>query len=245
MGAAQTRLSELWAAAGCQLSVFASAQPPERRVEPIRLSVIGRALLGGRGGIVENPTKRPGEAVGRPFGPPLLGSADEEGVEEGSKRRKVCVSSEVPRSAGQGPIEVCATASVGSQVAAHEPMRASALGRALLRAQGDRASTIGHGQGLEARNAAALSRVTAAISDVFEQRSLLGEAGGAEDRLVLKRRRLVVNPGREQPCSPGALDALAACRDVEVASVVAAWPSGSKDQVGRGGSSSSGPSGSC
>ena len=43
----------------------------------------------------------------------------------------------------------------------------------------------------------------------------------------------------------GALDALAACRGLEVASAVAAWPSRFGDQVGRGGSSSSGPSGPC
>ncbi len=91
----------------------------------------------------------------------------------------------------------------------------------------------------------ALSRGTVAVSDVFEQRSLLGEAVGAEDRLVLKRRRLVGNPGLEQPCSQCALDALAACRGVEDASAVAAWPSGSRDQIGKGGSSNNGPSGPC
>ena len=245
MGAAQTRLSELWAAAGCQLSVFASAQPPERPTEPLRLSVIGRALLGGQGGVVGRPAKRPGEAGSHPFGPSLLGLDEGEGVEEGTMRRRVCISREVPRPAGQGPFEVCAAASVGSLVAAQGLMRSSALGRALLRAQGDRTSAIEHGPGVEAGHPGAFSRVTAAVSDVSEQRSLLGEAAGAEDRLVLKRRRLVGNPGLEQPCSQGALDALAACRRVEVASAVAAWPSGSRDQVGRGGSSSSGPSGPC
>ena len=205
MGAAQTTLSELWAAAGCQLSVFASAQPPERPTEPLRLSVIGRALLGGQGGVVGNPTKRPGEAGKHPFVPPLWGLAEGEGAGDGTKRRRICVSREVPRPAGQGPFEVCAAASVGSLVAAQGLMRSSALGRALLRAQGDRTSAIEHGPGVEAGHPGAFSRVTAAVSDVSEQRSLLGEAAGAEDRLVLKRRRLVGNPGLEQPCSQGAL----------------------------------------
>ncbi len=126
MGAAQTKLSELWAAAGCQLSVFASAQPPERPTEHLRLSVIGRALLGGQGGVVGRPAKRPGEAGNHPFGPSLLGLDEGEGVEEGTMRRRVCISREVPRPAGQGPFEVCAAASMGSFVAAQGLMRSSA-----------------------------------------------------------------------------------------------------------------------
>ena len=67
------------------------------------------------------------------------------------------------------------------------------------------------------------------------QLSRLGKAFSAEDRLLLKRRGVCGDPGQEEPCSQGALDAIAACRDVEVASAVAAWPLGPRDQAGRGG----------
>ena len=227
------------------MSVFTSAQPPERLTEPMRLSVIGRALLGGQMGVVENPKRRPGEVGSHPFGPPQLGFYGAKAAEDGTKRRRICVSHEVPRSPGQGPVAVCAAVSVGSQVGAQGPMRSSVLGQALLRAQGDIASASMHGSGMVAGYTGAVSRLAAEISDISAQRSLLGEAVGAEDRLLLKRRRVFGNPGLEQPCSQGALDALAACRGVEVASAVAAWPSGSRDQVGRGGSSSSGPLGPC
>ena len=98
---------------------------------------------------------------------------------------------------------------------------------------------------LAAGLAGAGSHLSASSPDLAVQRSALGEAAGAESRVRLKRSRELDGPGLEQPCSPGALDALAACRGLEVASAVAAWPSGSRDQVGRGGSSSSGPSGPC
>ena len=166
-----------------------------------------------------------------PFGPPQLGLYGAKAAEDGTKRRRICVSHEVPRSPGQGPVAVCAAVSVGSQVGAQGPMRSSVLGQALLRAQGDIASASVHGSGMVAGYTGAVSRLAAEISDISAQRSLLGEAVGAEDRLLLKRRRVFVNPGLEQPCSQGALDALAACRGVEVASAVAAWPSGPKDQA--------------
>ena len=67
------------------------------------------------------------------------------------------------------------------------------------------------------------------------QLSRLGKALSAEDRLLLKRRGVCGDPGQEEPCSQGALDAIAACRDVEVASAVAAWPLGPREQAGRGG----------
>ena len=44
-GASQVRLSALWAAAGSQASVFTLALPPERPLEPLLSSVMGRALL--------------------------------------------------------------------------------------------------------------------------------------------------------------------------------------------------------
>ena len=91
----------------------------------------------------------------------------------------------------------------------------------------------------------AVGRALLCSSGVPERRSVLGEEDSAEGRLLLKRRKVARAPVLELPCSQGALDALAACRGVEVASAIAAWPSGSRDQVGGGGSSSSGPSGPC
>ena len=104
LGAAQTRLSELWAAAGCQVSVFTSAQPPERLTEPMRLSVIGRALLGGQMGVVENPKRTPGEVGSHPFGPSQLGLCGAKAAEDGTKRRRICVSHEVPRYPARVPL---------------------------------------------------------------------------------------------------------------------------------------------
>ena len=101
-GAAQVRLSALWAAAGCQVSVFTSAPPPERPAEPLRLSVIGRALLCGQEGAVRNPKRGPGEAGSHPLGLPSLGAAEGVFVEGGVKRRRSCVSLKAPRSDGQG-----------------------------------------------------------------------------------------------------------------------------------------------
>ena len=194
---------------------------------------------------VGNPKGVPRADGSHPFGPPQLGLYGGKAAEDGTKRRKFCGSQEVPRPPGQGPVAVCAAVSVGSQLGTQGPMRSSVLGQALLRAQGDIVSASVHGSGMVAGCTGAVSRLAAEVSDISAQRSLLGEAVGAEDRLLLKRRRVFGNPGLEQPCSQGALDALAACRGVEVASAVVAWPSGSRDQVGRGGSSSSGPLGPC
>ena len=103
--------------------------------------------------------------------------------------------------------------------------------------------------GLRSRLGAADSAGEASVTLVqlqpFGQLSRLGEAVSAGDRRVLKRRRLQEEPGLEQPCSPGALDAIAACRGVEVASAVAVWPPGPRELVGCRGSSSSGPPGPC
>ena len=52
-------------------------------------------------------------------------------------------------------------------------------------------------------------------------------------------------PGLAQPCSLGALDALAAWRGVEVSPPLLHGRRVSRDQVGRGGSSNSGHSGPC
>ena len=196
-------------------------------------------------GVVGNPKGAPREDGSHPGGHPQSGFYGRNPAEDGTKRRKVCGSQEVPRPPGQGPVAVCAAVSVGSQLGTQGPMHSSALGQALLRAQGASVSASMHGSGMVAGCTGAVSLLAAEDSDISAQRSLLGEAVGAEDRLLLKCRRVFGNPGLEQPCSQGALDALAACRGVEVASAVAAWPSGSRDQVGRGGSSSSGPSGPC
>jgi hypothetical protein len=245
MGAAQGRIAELWAAAGCQLSVLTSARAPERSTEPLRLSVIGRALVGGQLGLVGCSGKRPGEAGSHPIGPLQWGIRGAKAAEVSAKRRRCGASQEVPRPSGQGLLEVEAAVREGSQNDAQGTMRSSALGQALLRGLGGIGSATLHGAGAVAGHTGAVSRVTAELSNISVQRSLLGEAVSAEDRLRLKRRRVFGDPGLEQPCSQGALDALAACRGVEVASAVAAWPLGSRDQAGRGGSSSSGPSGPC
>ena len=166
-------------------------------------------------------------------------------AEEGIKRRKVEGSQETPGPPGQGTGTVCAGSSVAIQPGAQGPMRSSALGQFLLRAQGASGSGSMRGPVLAAGFAGAGSHLSASSPVLAVQRSALGEAAGAESRVRLKRSRKLEGPGPEPPCSPGALDARAACRGVEVASAVAAWPSGSRDQVGRGGSSSSGPSGPC
>jgi len=124
-------------------------------------------------------------------------------------------------------------------------LRSSALGQALLFGVRGKGRLVGAEKGGPAGSRDQEAQGTLVSLSPVVQLSRLGEAVSAEDRLELKRRRLREEPGLEQPCSQGALDAFAACRDVEVASVVAAWPRGPRDQAGRRGSSSSGPLGPC
>ena len=175
-GAAQVRLSALWAAAGCQASGFTLALPPEQPVEPLGTSVIGRALLCGLGGSVRNPKRGPGEAGSLPWGfSGVFAACREEG-----------------RAVSPGPL------------------LSSAVGRALLRGHAGLLSFQVEGPGGAACHPEAPSRLVA--------------AAGAEDRRLLKRRRSGIGPVGSQPCSQGAMDALAACSGVEVASAIAVWP---------------------
>ena len=230
-GAAQVRLSELWAAAGCQVSVFTSIQPPERPAEPLRLSVIGRALLCGQVGAVRNPKRGPGEADSHPSGLPSLGTAEREFGVDGVKRRRSCFSLEAPRPDGQGLFGELAVDREGSPGVLQGSLRSSVVGLALLRGQVDHLSCREDGPGEADGHPEALSRLAA--------------AAGAEGRRLLKRRRSGNGPGGEQACSQGAMDALVACSDVGVAAAVAAWPQRFAAQGGASGGSSSGPSGHC
>jgi hypothetical protein len=242
LGAGQARIAELWGVAGRPVSTFDSAGQPEHLKEPLGLSVIGRALLGGQSGGEADAQGTRGDRAGGLLRPRFGGV---QVAEEGIKRRKVEGSQETPGPPGQGTGTVCAGSSVATQPGAQGPIRSSALGQSLLRAQGASGSGSMRGPVLAAGFAGAGSHLSASSPVLAVQRSALGEAAGAESRVRLKRSRKLDGPGPEPPCSPGALDARAACRGVEVASAVAAWPSGSRDQVGRGGSSSSGPSGPC
>ena len=229
-GAAQVRPSALWAAAGCQASVFTLALPPERPVEPLRTSVIGRALLCGLGGSVRNPKRGPGEAGSHPLGLSRLGTAMGDEVAGTLKRRRSCVSSEASQpdsQCGLGVLAACREVGPGPP----GPLLSSAVGRALLRGHAGLLSSQEEGPGGAACHSEAPSRLVS--------------AAGAEGRRLLKRRRSGNGPVGSQSCSQGALDALAACSGVEVASAIAAWPQRSAAQGGAGGGSSSGPSGHC
>ena len=230
-GAAQVRLSALWAAAGCQASVFTLARPPERPAEPLRMSVIGRALLCGQGGAVRNPKRGPGEAGNHPLGLSLLGTAMGDEVEGTPKRRRSCVSFEASQPDSQCFSGVLAACREEGPAVSPGPLLSSAVGRALLRGHAGLLSFQVEGPGGAACHPEAPSRLVA--------------AAGAEDRRLLKRRRSGIGPVGSQSCSQGALDALAACSGVEVASAIAAWPLRSAAQGGAGGGSSSGPSGHC
>ena len=201
--------------------------------------------MGEQAGGAGSTKLEPREQFSQPSG--RLRSTPGEGhdAEHGGKRRKLCGSQEAPRPPGQGPVTVCASAIVRHQLGAFGPMRSSLLGQALLRDRGANVSDSMRGSELLAECTLAVPQWVAELPVVSAQSSALGGADGAESRVRLKRRRVVGNPGLEQTCSPGALDALAACRDVEVGSAVAACPAGPRYQVGRGGSSSSGPSGPC
>ena len=230
-GAAQVRLSALWAAAVCQASVFTLARPPERPAEPLRMSVIGRALLCGQGGAVRNPQRGPGEAGSHPLGLSLLGTAMGDEVEGTPKRRRSCVSFEASQPDSQCFSGVLAACREEGPAVSPGPLLSSAVGRALLRGHAGSVSKPFEGPKEAGSHPVAPSRLML--------------AAGAEDRRLLKRRRSGEGSLDSQPCSQGALDALAACRGVEVASAVTAWPLRFAAQGGAGGGCSSGPSGHC
>ena len=244
MGAAQGRLAELWAAAGCQLSVLTPAVLPEPGVKILRLSAIGLALAGAqltpRGAEARRAREAPSPVLGAGLGFVEDSLGDEACVKRrrhGSDPGAAGSSSQAMLRDSDGTKEVNCD-STGS-------LRSSALGQALLFGVRGR----GRVEGAEAA-APGGHRVQGALGTLVQvsaagQRSRLGEAVSAEDRRELKSRRLCGGPEPERPCSQGALDAIAACRDVEVASSVAAWPLGPGVQAGRRGSSSSGPAGPC
>ena len=230
-GVSQVRLTALWAAAGSQASVFTLALPPERPLEPLLSSVIGRALLRGHGGLVRNPKRGPGEAVSHPVALSRLGLAF--GAEETGllKRRRSCVGSENSQPCSQVALDVLAACRGVEPAGPPRPLLSSVIGRALLRGHAGLVSDQERGPGGAVIHPEAPSRLVL--------------AAGAEDRRLLKRRRSGVGSEGSQPCSQGALDALAACRGVEVASAVTAWPLRFAAQGGSGGGCSSGPSGHC
>ena len=88
LGAAQGRIAELWAAAGCQLSAFAPAPAPEPEAKALRLSVLGLALVGVQQVSGGASVKRTREAVSHPFGPMLGCKPGEMEAEACVKRRK-------------------------------------------------------------------------------------------------------------------------------------------------------------
>ena len=189
--------------------------------------------------------KRTGEAFSHPFGPGLgfkPGGLDEEAS---VKRQKYEGNPAATGPVNQGLLQGGAVTKAESRAGSQGNLRSSALGQALL--FGIQGKGGANGQvpvavaGCEGQGAQGdlLSSSTSGLL------SRLGEAVSAEDRLQLKRRRVCGDQGQVQPCSQGALDAIAACRDVEVASAVAAWPLGPREHAGRGGSSSSGPAGPC
>ncbi len=88
LGAAQGRLAELWAAAGCQLNVFAPAPSPEPDAKALKLSAIGLALVGVQqtpGGLAVRRTR---EAFSHPLGAGLGGEAGTLDEEACVKRRR-------------------------------------------------------------------------------------------------------------------------------------------------------------
>ena len=161
-GAAQARLSVLWAAAGCQVSVFAPAQPPERPAESLRLSVIGRALMCGQEGAVRNPKRGPGEAISHPVGLPFLGITEGDFPRDGVKRRRSALSLEAPWPSGQAPCEETVLDRVEGGAGLQGPLRSSGVGLALLRGQGVSFCRRGDGPGAAAGHPEALSRLAAA-----------------------------------------------------------------------------------
>ena len=180
-----------------------------------------------------------------PLGSGPGGRAGTLDAEAGVKRRRQEGNPGATAPPSQGLLQVSTGARREDCAGSRRDLRSSALGQALLfgvrgmsrLAEAGAVARVGY-RSLEAP-------VTLVSSSRSGQLSRLGEAVSAEDRRELKRHKLREDPGQLQPCSQGALDAIAACRDVEVASAVAAWPRGPRDLAGSRGCSSSGPAGPC
>ena len=88
LGAGQARLAGLWAAAGCQLSLLrpAASQGPAAAV--VRLSAIGRALVGTSLAHGGESARRPREAASQPLS--MVAGGEARGMEEDAcvKRRR-------------------------------------------------------------------------------------------------------------------------------------------------------------
>jgi hypothetical protein len=245
MGAAQGRLEELWAAAGCRLSAFAPAPAPEPEAQALRLSAVGLALMGAQqspGGLAVRRTR---EEFSNPLGVGLGGKAGTMVEEACVKRRRQEGNPGATAPYSQGLLQDSTGAKEKDCAGSRGNLRSSALGQALLFGVRGKGRLAGAESLALAGCRSQGAPGTLVSSSMSGQLSRLGEAVNAEDRRELKRGRLCGDPGQVQPCSPGALDAIAACRDVEVASAVAAWPRGPRDQAGSRGSSSSGPAGPC
>ena len=239
-GAGQARLAELWATSGCQLSLLRPAASQEPGSAVVRLSAIGRALSGTMPAQGGEAARRPRVAASQPLS--ISAGGEERGMEEvaGAKRRR-CGSESVTVGPGLGGLPLLsASSSCEARASAGGTLRASALGQALL------FGVRGTGRELGSRDEEPGSSRDLAVSGDLAPRGAavqptrLWEAVSAEERAELERRSRWVAPGQEQPCSQGACDAMAACREVRVASAVAAWPAGPCGQVGSGGSSSVG-----
>ena len=180
---------------------------------------------------MRNPKRGPGEAVSHPVALSRFGLAF--GAEETGllKRRRSCFGSEDSQPCSQGALDVLAACRGVEPVGPLGPLLSSVIGRALLRGHAGLVSNPLRGPGEAGSHPVAPSRLML--------------AAGAEDRRLLKRRRSGEGSLDSQPCSQGALDALAACRGVEVASAVTAWPLRFAAQGSSGGGCSSGPSGHC
>jgi hypothetical protein len=241
LGAGQARLAELWAAAGCQLSLLrpAASQGPAAAV--LRLSAIGRALAGANLAPGGGSARRPREAPSQPLRAEPGGEAGCMEEEACVKRRRYGGEAVTEGPGHRGLLLLSAGGSDEVRAGAGGLLRASTLGQALLygvRGKGRLEGTVAGGP-VGSRDQGAPGALVSLSEAV--QPTRLREAVSAEERAELKRRRLRVAPGLEQPCSQGARDAMAACREVRVASAVAAWPGGPRDQAGSRGSSSSGP----
>ncbi len=209
------------------------------------MSAIGMALAGANlapGGVVAG---RPRDAPSQPLraGPGGEASCLEE--EACVKRRRYGGEPGTTGPGHRGLRQLSPGGSAEFSAGSGGQLRSSALGQALLFGVRGKGRLVGAEKGGPAGSKDQEAPGTLVSLSTAVQRSRLGEAVSAEDRLELKRRRLREEPGLEQPCSQGALDAIAACRDVEVASAVAAWPRQPMDQAGSRGSSSSGPLGPC
>jgi hypothetical protein len=240
IGAGQARLAELWATTGCQLSLLrpAASQGPGTAV--VRLSAIGRALMGTMTARDGEAARRPREAASQPLSMGVRGEALGMEQDACAKRRR-CGSESATDGPGLGGLPLLSACSSGeARASAGGTLRASALGQALLHGVRGTGRGLGTGDGEPGSSWDLAVPGDLAPRSEAVQPTRLREAASAEERAELKRRRRWVAPGLEQPCSRGACDAMAACREVRVAAAVAAWPAGPSGQVGSEGSSSVG-----